>query len=346
MNKLNEYYNELNMKATPEDMAQRVISADAAEKPKRMAFRKPAVIAATAAVLMVGGVTAGAATGLFNFNEVFDTVSVEDEAFGQTLLGGVSNLKATVSNDDYVVELKGVTGSHASLLANIEISRADGQPITALRDVNVGVSDIILQQTSSFSGGGWSSRINADGKLSIDWEYRLSYDDLLNGKESVEGATVIGGSVNFDDNGEAVPLDWKLEFDYTPSEESLRSVKAVDTDENCTLCSEFNEGGEHKELECDISDITLTSTFGVIRGVITDEVFLMPCREDNDIKLIKNDGTEINTKIGSVNGDDDGNSLNFILHYLENESIYSDELAVNLAEIKAISINGTVYELS
>ena len=346
MNKLNDYYNKLTMSATPEDMAQRVISADIAEKPKRMAFRKPAVIAAAAAVLMVGGVTAGAATGLFNFNEVFHSVNAESEELGEKLLGEASNIKTTISDDDYVVALKGVTGSPASLLANIEISRADGKPISGLKNTFVHVESITLENSDSFSGGGYNYGVNEQGVLSIDWEHRLGYDKLLAGELLTDGTVSLSGNVDLQDGGETKTLDWTLEFDYTPTEESLRTVKAADVSENCTLNVYGNlDETEFADCELDVNAITLTSTFGVLDAkLLNGDSVEYGLDNTNDVRLIKNDGSEIVACIQGYRGNIDGD-IDFTMSYYADGS-YINTLAVDVSEIKAISINGTVYELS
>ena len=334
------------MSATPEDMAQRVISADTAEKPKRMAFRKPAVIAAAAAVLMIGGVTAGAATGLFNFNEVFHSVNAESEELGEKLLGEASNIKTTISDDDYVVALKGVTGSPSSLLANIEISRADGKPISGLKNTFVHVESITLENSDSFSGGGYNYGVNEQGVLSIDWEHRLGYDKLLAGELLTDGTVSLSGNVDLQDGGETKTLDWTMEFDYTPTEESLRTVKAADVSENCKLNVYGNlEETEFADCELDVNAITLTSTFGVLDAkLLNGDSVEYGLDNTNDVRLIKNDGSEIVACIQGYRGNIDGD-IDFTMSYYADGS-YINTLAVDVSEIKAISINGTVYELS
>lgn len=346
MNKLNEYYNELTMKAAPEDMAKRVIGADTAEKPKRMAFRKPAVIAAAAAVLMVGGVTAGAATGLFNFNEVFHSVNAESEELGEKLLGEASNIRSTISDDDYVVELKGVTGSPSSLLANIEISRADGKPISGLNNTYIYLESVTLENDDSFSGGSYFSNINEQGNICIDWEHRLGYEKLLAGELLMDGTVSLSGNVDLQDGGEAKTLDWTMEFDYTPTEESLRTVKAADVSENCMLNVYADlEETAHADCELDVNAITLTSTFGVLDAkLLNGDSVEYGLDNTNDVRLIKNDGSEIMVWLFGYSGRVDG-GIDFTMEYYADGS-YINTLAVDVSEIKAISINGTVYELS
>ena len=334
------------MKTAPEDMADRVIGADKVEKPKCMAFRKPAVIAAAAAILMIGGVTAGAATGLLNFNEIFGRVSVEDEEFGEKLLGEASNIKGTISDNDYVIALKGVTGSPSSLLANIEISREDGNPISALNNTYIYLESVTLENDGSFSGGSYFSTINEQGNICIDWEHRLGYEKLLAGELLVDGRVSISGNVDLLDGGETKTLGWTIEFDYTPTEESLKTIKAADVSENCTLNVYGNlEETELADCELDVKAIMLTSTFGILEAKLLDgDAIQYGLNNTNDVRLIKNDGSEIVACIHGYSGNIDGD-IDFTVSYYADGS-YIDTLAIDVSEIEAISINGTVYEFS
>lgn len=126
---IREYYDEQRLSISTEDMTERVLKA-ANEKPKRRAFRKPVVIAAAAAVVLVGGVTA-AATGMFNINDMFGgRITAQDEQLAGALVGAAQDFTWTVSDDSYVIEFKGITGSEYDMMVSYEIARADGKPVT------------------------------------------------------------------------------------------------------------------------------------------------------------------------------------------------------------------------
>lgn len=339
MNKLNDYYNKLTMSTSAEDMAKRVISAETAEKPKLMVFRKPAVIAAAAAVVMVGGVTAGAATGLFNFNEIFGRVSVEDEAFGESLIGNADNVITTTSDKDYAVELKGVTGSGNSILASVEISRTDGTAMNASH-IDVGTElGMSIMRDNGFMSGGSDAVVTEQGTIQIDIEMRADYTDFINNDLSVKDKRIVlNADSSFNDGGEAKQLSWNLEFNYHPSEESVKTLNASALEENCDIC--LTDGGT---ADCDVSGIALTSMVGIIKCNVDCDLNAIDMGA-NDVKLIKKDGTEVAAVISSFAGETD-EALNFVVHYYTDDT-YFESLAVDVSEIEAISINGTVYELS
>ncbi len=126
---IKEYYDKQRLGISAEDMTARVTKA-AQEQPKHRAVRKPAVVAAAAAaVVMAGGVTA-AATGMFNINDIFGgRISAQDEQLAEALVAA-ADLTWTVSDEDYMIELKGVTGSEYDMMVALEISREDGKPVT------------------------------------------------------------------------------------------------------------------------------------------------------------------------------------------------------------------------
>ena len=345
MDKINEYYKELAMNSSPEEMTKRVLAADKAKTPKRINLRRPAVIAAAAAVVMVGGVTA-AATGLLNFNEIFGTIfSAESAEIGEKLVGAAENIKYTISDEDYKITLNGVSGTPASIILNFEISHTDGTPINNNKDFFIDV-DLSFDGHDS-SGGSYTYENNEAGNIEIEWEHRLSYESIINGELLIAGPVSFTGKANIEDNGEIKSFDWKVDFDYTPTEESLRIIKADDISENCMINSHYFIGDEAFPVECDITALTLTSSVGVIKGEmiqsdITQDLF-PALNEGNDIKLIKSDGTEIIGAISSGNGT--MNSFTSTIHYYTDET-FCDYLAVDISDIVAISINGTVYTLS
>ncbi|MDE7288023.1 MAG: hypothetical protein K2N71_00780, partial [Oscillospiraceae bacterium] len=103
------------------------------KKTKRQSFyhkpqpRLSGIIAAC--VVFVIGVTAAAAE-FIDFETVFgNRITVKDSELASSLVGTVSKFKYKVSNKDYKIEIKGVTGDDRSVLVAAEIIRTDGEPI-------------------------------------------------------------------------------------------------------------------------------------------------------------------------------------------------------------------------
>ena len=129
MNKIETYYDGISHGKDTAKLADDIIRR-ANHTAKKRSFRPAAAIAA-AAVLMVGGVTAAAATGLLNINDMFGgRISAQDEQLAQGLVGAAKDFTWTTSDDDYAIELKGVTGSESDMLLMYEIVRTDGRPVT------------------------------------------------------------------------------------------------------------------------------------------------------------------------------------------------------------------------
>ncbi len=344
MNKLNNYYENLKMTTSAEEMAQRVASAPA-ESSRIIAFKKPAVIAAAAAVVLVGGVTAGAVTGLISFNDIFTYTSAENQQLSDNLAGIAENVTTSISDEDYEVSLSGVSGSPASLMANFKISRADGQPIACddNNSINADVKEITLNNGDGFSGSSMSYGSDENGSLDIDWETSLGYQDIIDGKVIVGGEMNISGTVEFTDGGEYKTVDWEMSFDYTPSEQSLKVVKATDTDENCFFNRYVNDEAT-EPVEFDISAITLNSNMGIIQTPMSNQQFnAISLTDANDIILTKKNGEQLRALPFRNSSEIDNNSY-IILNYYDLE--LRNKLVIDVSELSTITINGTVFELA
>ncbi len=378
MKKLNEYYNNLKMSTSAEDMANRVMNAPAEVKSRRIAFRKPAVIAAAAAVVVIGGVTAGAATGLISFNDIFTYITAENQQLSDNLAGLAEDVTSSISDDDYAVSLSGVSGSPASLMANIKLARTDGSPIIGSNDdgnVHIDLENITLASavppetgwtytvkgeqddknymlyTEIVEKGGVSSSTASygikEGIIDIDWETYLDYDQLLAGKIITDGDVKISGRVEFIDNEEKKEVDFDISFLYTPSEQSTKILRAADLSQGVTLNRVVDYKDNEAVLEpvhCDVSDMVFTSTTGIIMMNISDEDFEgLTFYSQNDIRLIKKNGDEIIADMSQASRNGSGDTY-FIMHYRDFGQ--DSGLAIDVTEIEAVSIGGTILELA
>ncbi len=379
MNKLNNYYNNLKMTTSAEDMAKRVVQAPA-ENARHISFRKPAIVAAAAAVVLVGGVTAGAVTGLIGFDEIFSNIRAESPELSESLAGIADNISTNISDDDYVVSLSGVSGSPASLLANIKLARADGSPIIGSNDngnVYIDLEDFTLASVNTSEAQGFNYAIRGenddggylletdikddggvsgstasysikDGVIDIDWEAYIGYHKLIAGEIITGGDVAMKGTVEFTDGEESKAVDFDISFLYTPSEQSMKILRATDLSQGIQLNSLVDYKDNEAVLEpvqCDISAMTFTSTTGIILMNISDEEFegLHFYGLNNNLRLIKKNGEEVNAHITQANRNGDGDTY-LIMHYYDFEQ--DTELAIDVTEIESISIDGTIIELA
>lgn len=129
MDKLTKYYNELKTSIPPEVMTERILHAIPTAEAKSLPLKKVTVIMLTAVVLLVGGISAAAASGLLDLSSIFGDRLTADEELAGRLISDAEDFTWTVSDNDYMIELKGVTGSHSDMLMVYEIKRVDGSPV-------------------------------------------------------------------------------------------------------------------------------------------------------------------------------------------------------------------------
>ena len=97
---------------------------------KKISFKKPVIAICAAATAATLGVTGAAAAGLFSFDDIFGSrIKAENADLGEALMCSAENFIYTVSDDDYKIELNGISGSATEIIANLEISRVDGTPV-------------------------------------------------------------------------------------------------------------------------------------------------------------------------------------------------------------------------
>ncbi len=186
MNKIKTYFDGISHGKDPEQISEDIIRR-ADSTAKKHSFRTIA-IAAAAAVVMVGGVTAAAATGLLDINDMFGgRISTQDEQLAQDLVGAAKDFKWTTSDDDYAIELKGVTGSESDMLLMYEIVRTDGRPVTDFmtnipKDGELDMfTDISFSDNSPYTVTGSDMYfINEDGNVGI--YYRIITNGNITGE--------------------------------------------------------------------------------------------------------------------------------------------------------------------
>lgn len=156
---------------------------------KTVKFRKPVIAICAAAAALSLGITGAAAAGIFDFNEIFGSrIRVENEELGSSLIGNAGNIKWSVSDDDYVVNLKGVTGSRENLITIIEIARADGTPVEdyfentdLLAKTNLTSCTEVIKidgdYTNGKAGAGYDTYVNEKGNIEMSIELSGIYQD-------------------------------------------------------------------------------------------------------------------------------------------------------------------------
>lgn len=397
-------------------------------KAKHQSFSVKRVFCAVAAVCAVCacGMTAAAVTGVINFKELFASYfSANDDEFADSLVGTVKNFSYKVSDEDYKIEVKGITGTEEGLFAVAEISRVDGEPAADhfANPMYLSPENKDFPTNKNYITPSWIER-SADGEF-----FPAQYSSYVNGEKNIElcislpssqfetseSVTVRGENfypsykywdfmkennvtyvryqepkfsgyvycdwesdysgtsnadftpVDFDDSSIiALDLDWEFTFTPVPSKQAkkTKAVKKFDKDfvylENVYDKNDYDPNKVIAEYE---RVLTPTSIEVKALGTYIDFTFPMPNGEyddydkyivssdniNNKVSLIFKDGSTLAasiTNLGySINDSGTGYSGNMTIIYQDFSVEDSKPAVVDVKDVKAISINGTVYEL-
>ena len=196
MDKMKSYFDNISPEKSHEQITQDVISKAESSARKRR-FRPLTAVAAATAVMAVG-VTTAAATGLLNINDIFGgRISAQDEALAGNLMIAAEDFTWTVSDDDYMIELKGVTGSKSDMLMVYEIKRTDGKPVTDYMTnvpedgMLVGFVEASFSDESAFSKAMDDNQytVNENGNIEI-YNRIITNGDLSGQQYSVNGVNL------------------------------------------------------------------------------------------------------------------------------------------------------------
>ncbi len=373
-NKVNNYFDKITPIRSDEEILTGVLrKAEEMERTKcrhKLSFKRP-VIAVCATVLALSlGVTGAAAAGIIDFNEIFDKrIAVQNEELGNALMCSAEGFTYTISDDAYQIEMQGLTGTEHEIMGTLVISRKDGAPVTdyinavSKEDKIVLVEEIdsAMYPTEEYSDfcyyGGAHGEYYTDnnGKMIIEFS-AYNRTNMYNNKIRIYGQRKYL----------RLPFDWSVEFVYAPSETVVerlhRGYFTVDDKVPVTYWvsdTEMQEQMEKVETMADIYDIELNSLNGTITGTskLPEEwIYKAAGREcfnisDFEVYLTQKDGTKVNAFIQS--GGYTKNKFDLTLVYIngerdeliENETLDENHIAVDLSEIKSITINGKTFDM-
>lgn len=257
------------------------------EEKRKISFKKPVVAVCAAVAAISLGATAAAAAGIFDFNEIFGSrIRVENEELGSSLIGNAGDVKWSVSDEDYVVNLKGVTGTGESVIAVIEIARADGTPVEdyfsnkdllAVTNLMGAYSDCKIDGEYPNVGRGGDEYVNEKGNIEISIEFTGIHHgyNMTGRKISLSGTgfypayNLVEGEVprektafmaygdseyqltqeewDYLDSIAVLDLDWSIEFVYNPSEKSADKLVAKDLSEKTLLAVDIDTARENAD---------------------------------------------------------------------------------------------------
>lgn len=146
-------------------------------------------------------------------------------------------------------------------------------------------------------------------------------------------------------------LDWGVEFVYTPNENAMQTLTAVDVAQPyMEPVTAWDESGmlDASEIECTVKSIEVSGTGGFIeydRDSAYEELYNEDkiCSEFDkyDIFLLTDSGKQIRAEFELGTGA--GTSQKFLFTYVDSKG---ERIAVDIGTVAAISVNGVVYELA
>lgn len=393
-----------------EELVESVLSPQSVPVKEKRRFSGRRVLCTAAAVcgVLVCGVTAAAATGIIDFDALFgDYIVVKDSELANSLMGTVKNFKYKVSDDDYKIEIKGVTGSDRNVIVIAEISRVDGEPVIDHFANPVSSDEKLLECLwterdifmTGYSGSS-SCHINEAGNIELYEKFEADGTKLSGKKIIVEGENFypnftyrdfknennvdyikwdnynFSGYAQMDENGGitgehiipadvddsgviALDLEWEFSFKYTASDKSAKVKSQTAPEESFTLNQNVYNIHEIHEasdiFSCAVKAVPTYIEAGSTGGIINFEYelteydnsadYVIDFFENNEVYIIFADGKRIC-------GDFDGGSQKPFgnIYKCSYRIYYFDEndkrIFIDVEDIAAISINGTVYELN
>lgn len=213
----------------PEELVDSVLSfkSDAqAVRRKKISAKRIFCTAAAACAILLCGITAAA--GIIDFEAIFgDYIVVKDSELANSLMGTVKNFKYKVSDDDYKIEIKGVTGSDKSILGIAEISRVDGAPVTdSFKNPTEEKYLSYLWEHSGMetlgAGGGYNCYVNENGN--IEYHFDISSGSNLIGKKfKVKSKNFYPNDAYqiFKEENNIYYMEWRDFSGYVKADESL-----------------------------------------------------------------------------------------------------------------------------
>lgn len=315
---------------------------------KRTIKIKKPLVAACAAVTALGlGITAAAVTGIIDFNALFGgRIGAYNENVNDGLLADVTNISVNSGNDEYTLKMGGVIGTGGYLAGSLELVRTDGAPVADyMYDIDTSkrfdsgewwttLYDENGENVEFVNGDGMEHylgfTLNEAGNINCNFHF-LPFEDMPDA-----GTAEITFTANWIKTEDNRPFTMSAKFDYTPAETAQQSKEIVTDGKTVTL-----DDGSQAEV--------LYSRFNCLSGVFQLEypIGSTDFGLDAPVALILADGGEMPIELCSMT------SYDYLGKGTTAETfrfVYSSELdgnitAININDIVAVSLNGTVFDL-
>lgn len=365
-NRYHEYFDSIAPATGSDEFRKAVLrKAEAMESnKKRIDFKKP-LIAVCAAVAALGvGVSAAGAAGLIDFDRFFKNVFTAGEELGDTLAAEVDDICISISDPDYDLRLNAIIGDGKNMFGSLEIVRADGTPVTdrLMNEVSPtgmkaveewcglltenGVDKLNNTIRPRLDSGKITYTLNDAGNIDVHFEI-----EALNQLKDIPVVVMFKNLCCTDEEGNTYPVfpvDAWIDFTYTPTKTAQVTKNVVITEENRDMAHTLLFGTDDGSANLVSATVGCMSAVFEVEYTLTDGGYAYT-KTFHEIKLIKDDGTEIDitprqasmVDLNYINSVKTAYST-FNLLYMNEDEIRT---AVDITEISAISIDGIVFEL-
>lgn len=351
-----------------EELTERVKEKRFVRRKRRISLKRAVIIPAAACIALLFTVTAAAE--LFGFDEILGKyIRIDDSELAQSLIGTVSDVKYTISDDDYKIEVMGVTGSHDSMFAAVKLSRKDGTPVTEhfVTDSTEYTDNIswlrhewnIHAYLGGF-GGTYGSYIDEYGDIIYTMD--ISGDNISGKKIGITCGRLVlhresfelknennvyygmnhkkwgyfergtNEPVDLDDSSVlCLPIEWSVSFRYTASDNAL-AVRYADTS------SQDKDDYTVTEVKVSSSGVRISVTGG-------ESVEETTFGYSKEAYMIMQDGSAIPLYCSGGSGQPDGEYWQQSMDFDYYEDGYDIKKYIDISQAKAVYFDGVTYEL-
>lgn len=337
-------------------LTERVASMNFDEK-KHVKIHKKRIIAAIIAVIVMltMSITVCSATGILNFNSIFDkNAKVNDIEYGESLMSNVTDFSYEICDNRYEISLAGVSATVKRLMIAVDFTKTDGsnfktgeiEEFFSASNYNVLINGEHVKYGISFS-------CDYSSENSFRQIYEMTIDELSDAVTPIE--------ISYSDNYNAEDIIFRVNFNIVPTNSAVAS-KAYDgkggsceiyvdvTDNVLNVLDTFTVMVNLDNITADSSGIYISGGSYAIPEKYADSRHLNRSKS-NSILCILNDGTEIPLGVagGSARSNSPNNNSEWTIehhdyYYLDpasGEAIYLD-----INDVAAFSVNGKVFSLN
>lgn len=331
MNKLNNLYEQITPKTSPEELSERIMSTPELKKaPNRKTFRPAIALAATGIAVSSLVVTAGAVNG-WDYSAVFESIFGEKaQNITESTLSQARIIRDDMEGLDF--EVVAAAADKHSALVILDVFSKDGTDLSEINEENL-CNYVLNNLHFSFDGpevGSWSLGTSTleESKEKVRLRLNMSTEADISGSDiriiarrygSGSDETVFTGKED----------SWIAEFtaDYTAMDFSYENAMHLEA-----------ENSQGKTAVLDVTDVTITPITAYINGTGTGDYFVTVWNFEENYAVTADGEKVYFTDIGSGSFVDNMESCTESLSF-------AFETPVNPEDITAIVIGNETIEL-